>query len=124
MAQTPANDSCYVSVRDSVWRWGQASEKHGNATMHRQAGSRLPEPVEWIRYETPVFSSDEQETLRTICGRHELPAEMVAKLIEVERSLQGMSRRASIQRRLAAVFEEDWRSNEELFANEPVEEHP
>jgi lambda repressor-like predicted transcriptional regulator len=49
---------------------------------------------------------------------------MVAKLIEVERSLQGMSRRASIQRRLAAVFEEDWRSNEELFANEPVEEHP
>jgi DNA sulfur modification protein DndC len=81
-------------------------------------------PVEWIRYETPVFSSDEQETLRAICNRHELPIEMVAKLIEVERSLQGMSRRASIQKRLASVFEEDWRTTEELFASDAVEEHP
>jgi len=47
---------------------------------------------------------------------------MVAKLIEVERSLQGMSRRASIQRRLASVIEEDWRTTEELFAKGPVEE--
>jgi hypothetical protein len=44
--------------------------------------------------------------------------EMVAKLIEVERSLQGMSRRASIQKRLASVFEEDWRENEEVFASQ------
>jgi DNA sulfur modification protein DndC len=84
----------------------------------------IGKPVEWIRYETPIFSSDEQEVLRAICDRHGLPIEMVAKLIEVERSFQGMSRRASIQRRLASVFEEDWRTTEELLANETVEECP
>jgi DNA sulfur modification protein DndC len=77
---------------------------------------------EWIRYETPVFSTDEQEALRVICDRNELPMEMVAKLIEVERSLQGMSRRSSIQRKLAAVFEEDWRTTEQLLKAQPVVE--
>lgn len=81
-------------------------------------------PIEWVQYETPVFSADEQDTLRAVCDRHKLPIEMVAKLIEVERSLQGMSRRASIQRRLAGVFEEDWRTNDELLSNGPVEERP
>jgi DNA sulfur modification protein DndC len=75
---------------------------------------------EWIRYETPVFSTDEQEALRVICERNELPMEMVAKLIEVERSLQGMSRRSSIQRKLAAVFEEDWRTTEQLLEAQPA----
>ena len=77
---------------------------------------------EWIRYETPVFSTDEQEALRVICDRNELPMEMVAKLIEVERSLQGMSRRSSIQRKLAAVFEEDWRTTEQLLEVRPIVE--
>lgn len=74
--------------------------------------------LDWIRYETPVFSTDEQEALRVICDRNELPLEMVAKLIEVERSLQGMSRRSSIQRKLAAVFEEDWRTKAELLESQ------
>lgn len=84
----------------------------------------IGEPVDWVRYDAPVFSADEQETLRAICDRHELPIDMVAKLIEVERSLQGMSRRASIQRRLASVFEEDWRTNEELLVDQSPEGHP
>jgi DNA sulfur modification protein DndC len=79
--------------------------------------------TDWIRYETPVFSSEEQDTLRVICDRHELPMEMVAKLIEVERSLQGMSRRSSIQRKLASVFEEDWRTSEELVTSATQQEH-
>ena len=39
----------------------------------------------------------------------------VSKLIEVERSLQGMTRRSGIQRRLASVLEEDWRTREDLL---------
>jgi DNA sulfur modification protein DndC len=105
----------------AIWRLEEHDWADSVPTIYREV---ISGPVEWIRYETPVFSSDEQETLRAICDRHELPIEMVAKLIEVERSLQGMSRRASIQRRLASVFEEDWRTTEELLANETVEEHP
>jgi DNA sulfur modification protein DndC len=103
----------------ALWRLEEHDWGDSVPAIYREI---IGESVEWIRYETPVFSSDEQETLRAICNRHELPTEMVAKLIEVERSLQGMSRRASIQRRLASVIEEDWRTTEELFAKGPVEE--
>jgi DNA sulfur modification protein DndC len=105
----------------AIWRLEEHDWADSVPTIYREI---IGTAVEWIRYETPVFSSDEQETLRAICDRHELPIEMVAKLIEVERSLQGMSRRASIQRRLAAVFEEDWRTTEELLATEPGEVRP
>jgi DNA sulfur modification protein DndC len=103
----------------AIWRLEEHDWADSVPTIYREV---LGEPVAWIKYETPVFSSDEQDALHAICDRHELPVEMVAKLIEVERSLQGMSRRASIQRKLASVFEEDWRTTEELLANNAVEE--
>jgi DNA sulfur modification protein DndC len=97
----------------ALWRLEEHDWADSVPQIYREV---LGKQLEWVRYETPVFSADEQDTLQVICSRHDLPMEMVAKLIEVERSLQGMSRRASIQRRLASVFEEDWRTPEEFFA--------
>lgn len=71
----------------------------------------------WLRYEVPAFSADELVVLDGICEQHGVSSEMLAKLIEVERSLQGMSRRASIQRKLSAVLEEDWRTQDEISPN-------
>jgi DNA sulfur modification protein DndC len=76
--------------------------------------------LEWVRYETPAFSADEETVLKGICDRHELPVEMLAKLIELERSLQGVSRRASIQRKLASILEEEWRSDAEILEESPA----
>lgn len=72
--------------------------------------------LRWIRYETPGFRDEEKALLKQICERHGVQEEMVAKLIEVERSLQGMSRRSPIQKRLASVLEEDWRTTEAIQA--------
>jgi DNA sulfur modification protein DndC len=102
-----------LEVIRTLWRLEEQDWADSVPQIFREVmGSSL----EWTRYETPVFSADEQECLSRICERHSLPTEMVAKLIEVERSLQGVSRRFSIQRKLAAVFEEDWRSRDELSA--------
>jgi DNA sulfur modification protein DndC len=103
----------------AIWRLEEHDWADSVPQIYREV---IGEPVDWIRHETPVFSSNEQDTLRVICDRHNLPMEMVAKLIELERSLQGMSRRASIQRKLALVFEEDWRTNEELLIDESSQE--
>ena len=99
----------------NLWRLEENDWADSVPQIYRETIGR---DINWTRYETPVFRSEEQETLRVICDRHNIPMEMVAKLIEVERSLQGMSRRASIQKRLASVFEEDWRENEEVFASQ------
>jgi DNA sulfur modification protein DndC len=77
----------------------------------------IGEDLSWHRYEVPAFSSDELTVLDGICEQHGVSSEMLAKLIEVERSLQGMSRRASIQRKLSSVLEEDWRTQDEINPN-------
>jgi DNA sulfur modification protein DndC len=99
----------------NLWRLEENDWADSVPQIYRETIGR---DINWTRYETPIFRSEEQGTLRVICDRHNVPMEMVAKLIEVERSLQGMSRRASIQKRLASVFEEDWRENEEVLASQ------
>jgi hypothetical protein len=46
---------------------------------------------------------------------------MVAKLLDIERAHQTMSRRSSIQPRIASAFEEDWRSEAEVLADKSEE---
>jgi len=77
--------------------------------------------TEWTSDEIPAFSMEERRTLDEICARHEVPSDMVAKLLDAERELQGMSRRSSVYQRIAAIFDEDWRSEEEVMNSTEVE---
>jgi DNA sulfur modification protein DndC len=72
------------------------------------------EDLDWAVDEEPVFSARERELLDGICIRNQVPSAMVAKLLDVERELHGMSRRSAVHQRLSAVFDEDWRSEEEV----------
>jgi len=72
------------------------------------------EDLDWTTDEQPVFSTEERRLLDDICSRNQVPSAMVAKLLDIERELHGMSRRSSVNQKLAAVFDEDWRSEEEI----------
>jgi DNA sulfur modification protein DndC len=74
--------------------------------------------LDWISNETPVFGPEDRRTLDGICSRVGVPGEMVAKLLDIERDLNAMSRRSSIHQKIAAVFEEDWRTKEEIGATQ------
>jgi DNA sulfur modification protein DndC len=76
----------------------------------------MGDSLDWIPDEVPAFSSEERETLDRICERHEVPAVMVAKLLDVERDLHAMARRSMVHQRIAAVLNEEWRSEEEVTA--------
>jgi len=70
--------------------------------------------VDWAIDEQNVFSEEERQILDDICARNLVPSAMVAKLLDVERELHGMSRRSAVHQKLSAVFDEDWRSEEEV----------
>ena len=72
------------------------------------------EDLEWAADEQPVFSTEERHLLDDICSRNQVPSAMVAKLLDIERELHGMSRRSSVNQKLSLVFDEDWRSEEEI----------
>ena len=54
--------------------------------------------------------------MAAICKEKGIPIILVAKLLDTERQMDGMSRRAGIQSRIDEIFHEDWRSEEEVRA--------
>jgi DNA sulfur modification protein DndC len=106
-----------LEVIRTLWRMEEHDWADSVPRIYRDV---LGTELEWVRYETPAFSADEETILKAICDRHELPVEMLAKLIELERSLQGVSRRASIQRKLSSILEEEWRSDTEILEESPA----
>src|SRR5581483_8103914 len=65
----------------------------------------MGEDLDWIADDQPTFSSEERRMLDSICERHDVPSTMVAKLLDIERELHGMSRRSSIHQKIASVLE-------------------
>jgi DNA sulfur modification protein DndC len=74
------------------------------------------EDIEWAADEQPAFSAEERNLLDMICADNNVPSAMVAKLLDIERELHGMSRRSAVHQRLSAVFDEDWRTESEVKA--------
>ena len=71
---------------------------------------------EWIVDDTTSFTEKDKEILAAVCNEKGIPVTLVAKLLDTERQMDGMSRRAGIQSRIDEIFHEDWRSEEEVRA--------
>jgi DNA sulfur modification protein DndC len=65
--------------------------------------------LEWIPDDLGGFSSEDAKLLMSVCDRHGVPPLLVARLLDVEREVQGMARRASVYVNLAQVLREEWR---------------
>lgn len=63
------------------------------------------------------FSASDGDILRRVCEQHDLPLQMMSELLDAERSVQGLRRRASIHTRIASILEKEWRSEEEVLAD-------
>lgn len=69
----------------------------------------------WVKDDGAVFDYQDYEVLERICLKHDLPTQLVVRLIDAERRTQGMARRASIFNNLSRVLHEEWRSEEEVM---------
>ena len=94
-----------------IWR---AEEHDWEDSVPRIVQEVTGEERTWQRDEQPGFGQEELSLLETLCARENIPAAMVAKLLEVERQVHGMTRRASVHQRIASVLEEDWRTDDEI----------
>lgn len=61
-----------------------------------------------------VLTTRDKELLYDVANKHDVPGQLVAKLLDLERELHGMSRRAGIYGRMDAIFREDWLSQDEI----------
>lgn len=99
-----------------LWRTEEQDWEDSVPKIYREVlGENL---VEWLIDEQPGFTVEERALLDTICDRYGVPSAMTAKLLDIERAHHGMTRRSSIHQKIASVFDEDWRSEQEILARE------
>ncbi|MGA9351090.1 MAG: DNA phosphorothioation system sulfurtransferase DndC [Anaerolineae bacterium] len=77
--------------------------------------------LDWPMDDDGRFDADQKALLASICEEYDVPLGLIAKMLEEERRANGMARRARIQKALAAVLAEEWRSEEEILVEEPVQ---
>lgn len=93
-----------------IWRTERQDWQDAVPQIYREiVGER-----EWVVDDTASFSETDKAILAEICNENGVPVTLVAKLLDTERQMNGMSRRAGIQSRIDTIFREDWRSEEEV----------
>lgn len=95
-----------------IWR----TERQDWQDAVRQIYTEVVGERDWIVDDITSFTEKDKEILEAICNENEIPVTLVAKLLDTERQMDGMSRRAGIQSRIDEIFHEDWRSEEEVRA--------
>jgi DNA sulfur modification protein DndC len=100
-----------LEIIRSIWRAEEQDWKDSVPTIFRDV---MGHDLSWVVEELPGFSHSEKDTLADLCRERDINPDLVSKLLETERRLHGMSRRSSIQQRIASIFEEDWRTDQDL----------
>jgi DNA sulfur modification protein DndC len=79
--------------------------------FHAVNGSDL----NWPKDDDGAFDADQKELLSSLCQEHDVPFDLVARLLEVERQSTGMAKRAGVQKALQAVLSQEWGSEAEIM---------
>jgi len=74
--------------------------------------------LDWPVDDNGIFDADHKALLKGVCAEYEVPFELVAKMLEAERRANGMARRAGIQGELDSVLTGEWRSEEQILAEQ------
>ena len=78
--------------------------------------SVLGHDLNWVDDDSVAFSADDGTLIDEICKQHNVPTELVVRLLDVERSSHGLKRRHAVHMRIEEVFRQEWRDLDTLLA--------
>jgi DNA sulfur modification protein DndC len=78
--------------------------------------------LDWTSNEAPVFRPEDRRLLDALCVKADIPSGLVARLLDIERETNAMSRRSSVHHKIASAFAEDWRDEAELSSLEVIQD--
>ena len=70
--------------------------------------------LDWVYDDNASFGKDDAQLIHEICDNFDIEPEMIMKLIELEVSMEGLSRRSGISNKIASLLKRDWGSLEEI----------
>ena len=72
--------------------------------------------LDWLKDDDGAFDSDQKELLSSLCREHDVPFDLVARMLEVERRSTGLIRRAGVQKDLNLVLSQEWGSESDILS--------
>ena len=66
------------------------------------------------------FNGEDSAILNKVCAEYDVPPALLAQLLEVERSVRGLKRRASVHQKIGAVMEREWRAEDDVIAERNI----
>jgi DNA sulfur modification protein DndC len=88
-----------------IWRTEEQDWVDSLPRIYREVTG---EDLDWVMDDTTGLSSRDGELLAAVAREHSAPAGLLAKLLDLERDMHGMSRRAGIYEKIDQIFREDW----------------
>ena len=88
------------------------------ALVHEVLGRELPNEDDGAF----KFDGEDGAILEEVCAEYDVPPALLAQLLEVERSVRGLKRRAAVHQKIGAVMEREWRAEDEVIAERSVRE--
>ncbi|TMX59438.1 DNA phosphorothioation system sulfurtransferase DndC [Vibrio rotiferianus] len=70
--------------------------------------------LDWVYDDNASFGKDDAQLIYELCDNFVIEPEMIMKLIELEVSMEGLSRRSGISNKIASLLKRDWGSLEEI----------
>lgn len=70
--------------------------------------------LDWVYDDNASFGKDDAQLIYELCENFDIAPEMIMKLIELEVSMEGLSRRNGISNKIASLLKQDWGSLEEI----------
>ena len=93
-----------------IWQMEEHDWEDSVPTIYREI---YEEDLDWLRDDVSCLNASDKELLSEICENNKIPTGLVAKLLDLERQMSGMSRRVAVYRKINNIFEEDWRTEKE-----------
>ncbi|SFG68629.1 DNA phosphorothioation system sulfurtransferase DndC [Neptunomonas qingdaonensis] len=72
--------------------------------------------LEWSNNDRPRFDADDAKMLEQLGDEYDVAPAMIKKLIELELSMEGLSRRSGVFNKISSLLKQDWGSLEEIEA--------
>ncbi|OCH07063.1 DNA phosphorothioation system sulfurtransferase DndC [Aliivibrio fischeri] len=70
--------------------------------------------LDWVYDDNASFGKDDAQLIHELCDNFDVEPEMIMKLIELEVSMEGLSRRSGISNKIASLLKRDWGSLEDI----------
>jgi DNA sulfur modification protein DndC len=98
------------------WLWDPLEPDWADALPRIFRSVYPDEEIDWLDNDAGAFSEADARLLKELEAQYGAPAEMIMKLMEVELSMSGLSRRKGMIDKLTSILEQDWEALEDVKA--------